>query len=82
MGVDRMIRMLLTSMVLIASLCGSASATTVIVPLPELVGEVPYMPSSSSGGQEVAFDAHQQFSSIESVSIEIEAHVHALQFDV
>jgi len=70
----------LMPLLLFGVLSDSASALTVSVPLKDLVGEVGFMPAT--GGQVVAFDAHQQFSAIESVSIEIEAHVKAREFDV
>jgi len=81
-----MTRWWLTSMFIVAFISGSASATpvvaplsAVIIPLNELVGEVTFTPVSQ--GQEVAFDAHTQFTSIESVSIEIKARVKAREFD-
>lgn len=60
------------------SLPGTAVGASFSVPLPGLVGEIDFPRSS---GKEVSFDFGQQFSHIESVWIEIEAHVFASEFD-
>lgn len=59
---------------------GTALGVSFSVPLPDLVGAVDFLPST--GGREASFDFGQQFSSIENVWIEVEAHVFAREFDV
>lgn len=68
---------------LAAALCflpSIAFGTTFSVPLPGLLGAVDFTPSS--GGKDAIFDFDQQFSEIENVWIEVEAHVFAREFDV
>lgn len=48
------------------------------VPLPDLIGVIDFSPAE---GREASFDFSQQFSQIDSVWIEVEAKVAALQFD-
>jgi hypothetical protein len=59
---------------------GTAGGTTFSAPLPGLVGVVDFLPST--GGKEASFDLGQQFSEIQNVWIELEAHVFAREFDV
>jgi hypothetical protein len=49
------------------------------VSLPDLVGPIPF---DTGSGQRVAFEFDQAFSSIDRVSLEIEASVSSTQFDV
>lgn len=57
-----------------------ANRVCVSVSLPDLVGEVDFLPST--GGREASFDVGLGFSEIESVWIEVEAQVFAKEFDV
>ena len=56
----------------------AAGGTIYSIPLPDLVGP-DFLPFQ--GGREATFDFGQQFSEIERVSIEIEAHVYSREFD-
>jgi len=56
-----------------------AIGTTFSAPLPELVGVIDFLPAE--GGRSASFDFGLQFSEIESVSLEVEAHVVARTFD-
>ena len=58
---------------------GTAVGESFSLPIPGLVGEIDF---PRGQGKEVGFDFGQQFSEITSVSIEISAHVFALEFDV
>lgn len=57
-----------------------SSASTFSAPLSALVGPIDFLPGR--GNQEANFDFGQEFAEIESVSIEIEAHVIARELDV
>ena len=56
---------------------GTAVGMIISVPLPDLVGVF----DASGGGKAASFDFNQQFSEIENVWIEIEAHVFAVEFE-
>lgn len=58
----------------------AALGMTFSVPLEALVGPIDF--PASSGGRTAHFDFGQQFSEIESVSIELEARVRAQEYDV
>lgn len=58
----------------------SSTAMIVSIPLPGAVGEIDF--SRSSGGRDVAFDFGHRFSEIASVSIEINARMYSLEYDV
>jgi len=71
---------LATLLVLSLALSPAAIAGTLYsVPLPELVGVIDFLPAQP--GRAASFDFGLQFSDIESVSLEIEAHVVAETFD-
>lgn len=71
--------MRLVPLVAVISLLPTAAlAASFSAPLPDLVGTVDF---PTSEAKEAAFDFGQQFSEIESVSIEIGAHVFAREFD-
>ncbi len=73
----RRVLLLLSLMLIAPHLALGMSFTT---PLDDLTGVIDFTPSQ--GGRGASFDFGTQFSSIESVSIEVEAHVFARQFDV
>lgn len=58
---------------------GAAVGAMFSAPLPDLIGVVDF---DTSSGKQVGVDAGQQFSAIQNVWIEVEAHVFAQEFDV
>lgn len=65
--------------VLILLLSGPSSAATFVASIPALVGPLDF---STNEGKEATFDFGMEFSEIESVSIELEAHVIAQERDI